>query len=168
MRSDRSEQRIIGTLREENGFGVVRMEDRFRTDAEDLWSAVTDPERLARWIAEVRGELQPGGGFEAKFTSGWEGNGRVDVCEPPHHLLVTLSPGTDDQTLIEAWIGREGDHAVLVVEERGLPLEEYAMHGAGWQAHFEDLGAHLAGRQPSNWRVRWRELIPNYTTPGRT
>lgn len=62
---------------------VVRMEDRFSTDINDLWSALTDLQRLARWIAEVEGDLRPGGEFRARFTSGWECPGRVDVCEPP-------------------------------------------------------------------------------------
>ncbi len=31
--------RIVGTLRTANGQGVVRMEDRFDTAVDDLWSA---------------------------------------------------------------------------------------------------------------------------------
>ena len=44
--------RIVGTLRTGDGKGVVRMEDRFGTDIDDLWSALTDPGRLARWLGE--------------------------------------------------------------------------------------------------------------------
>ena len=84
--------RIVGTLRAEAGQGVVRMEDCYQTEIEDLWSAVTDPSRLARWVAEVDGDLRVGGEFSARFTSGWDGTGRVEVCEPPRLLLVTLSP----------------------------------------------------------------------------
>ena len=58
------------------------MEDVFDTDAADLWDALTDPRRLARWIAEVEGDLRVGGVVEARFTSGWEGPGRIDACEP--------------------------------------------------------------------------------------
>ena len=53
--------RIVGTLRTGDGKGVVRMEDRFDTDIGDLWSALTDPGRLARWYGRVEGELRPGG-----------------------------------------------------------------------------------------------------------
>ena len=73
---------VVGSLRAVDGKAVVRMEDDFGTDAEDLWSAVTDPQRLARWVAQVDGDLRLGGAFRATFTSGWEGPGRVDVCEP--------------------------------------------------------------------------------------
>ena len=49
--------RILGSLRSADGAGVVRIEDRYDTDIDDLWSAITDPDRLARWFGEVDGEL---------------------------------------------------------------------------------------------------------------
>jgi hypothetical protein len=53
--------RILGSLRSADGKGVVRIEDRYDTDIDDLWSAVTDPGRLARWYGQVEGDLRPGG-----------------------------------------------------------------------------------------------------------
>ncbi|WP_344151009.1 SRPBCC domain-containing protein [Nocardioides koreensis] len=32
---------------------------------DDLWSALTDPSRLARWLGEVEGDLRPGGELRA-------------------------------------------------------------------------------------------------------
>jgi uncharacterized protein YndB with AHSA1/START domain len=153
---------IVGSLRAVNGKAVVRMEDDFGTDAEDLWSALTDPQRLGRWVARVDGDLRLGGEFRARFTSGWEGPGRVDVCEPPRRLLVTMCPGRDDQTVIEVELVPDGDQTRLVLEERGLPLNAAAAHGAGWQAHVEDLAAHLSGRPTADWQTRWTELTPTY------
>jgi hypothetical protein len=63
----------VGSLRVVDGKAVVRMEHRFSTDIDDLWPALTDPQRLARWIAIVDGDLRLGGEFWARFTSGWEG-----------------------------------------------------------------------------------------------
>ena len=154
--------RIVGALRAEGGRGVVRMEDCYKTDMEDLWSAVTDPSRLARWVAEVDGDLYVGGEFRARFTSGWDGVGRVEVCEPPRLLLVTLSPGQDDATVIEVRLFADADQTRLVIEERGFSLDELAVHGAGWQAHVEDLAVHLAGHDALDWRSRWTELTPAY------
>jgi uncharacterized protein YndB with AHSA1/START domain len=153
---------IAGSLRAVDGKAVVRMEDVFDTGIDDLWSALTDPRRLARWIARVEGDLRLGGEFRASFSSGWEGPGRVDVCDPPRRLLVTLSPDEDDDTVIAADLVPDGDRTRLVVEERGLPLDEAAVHGAGWQAHVEDLAAYLAGQPHADWRTRWAELTPAY------
>src|SRR5580658_1411346 len=68
--------RILGSLRSADGKGAVRMEDRFDTDIDDVWSAFTDPLRLARWLGEVEGDLRLDGEFRAHFfASGWEGTG---------------------------------------------------------------------------------------------
>jgi uncharacterized protein YndB with AHSA1/START domain len=158
---------LVGLVRAVDGKGVVRMEDRFNTEAEDLWSALTDPQRLARWIARVDGDLRVGGEFRASFTSSWEGPGRVDVCDPPRRLLVTMSPGQDDQTVIEAELTPDGDKTRLVIEERGFPLDKTAAHGAGWQAHVEDLAAYLAGKPTADWRMRWAELTAAYRDQAR-
>ena len=37
--------------------GAIRVEELYDTHIDDLWEACTDPERLARWIAEVSGDL---------------------------------------------------------------------------------------------------------------
>src|SRR5438105_1892701 len=100
------------------------MEDRFDTDIDDLWSALTDPRRLARWIAEVEGDLRLGGEFHARFTSEWEGTGRVEACEPPRRLLLlTRASGAPDEHVIEATLAADGDQTILVIEERGMPLD---------------------------------------------
>lgn len=152
---------VIGTIRAVDGTGVVRMEDLYDTAIDDLWLALTEPPRLARWIAEVKGDLSVGGEFHATFTSGWDGPGRVEVCDAPQRLRLLMEPG-EEETVIEAVLVAEGNKTRLVIEERGLPLAVVAGHGAGWQAHVEDLAAYLAGRQPADWRTRWTELTPSY------
>ena len=143
--------------------GAVRADDVYDTDIDDLWEACTTPERLARWIADVSGDLQVGGTIHATFTSTWTGPGRIEICERPRHLLLTMEPGSEDETELEAWLIEEGDKTRLVVEERGLPLDGLHFYGAGWQAHLEDLGRSL-GANPSNWKARWTELTPTYKT----
>ncbi len=153
---------ILGSMRRiDDERGAVRVEDVYDTDIADLWSAITEPDRLSRWIASVEGDLKVGGIVHARFTSSWEGPGRIDVCDAPNHLVVTMEPGTHDEGVIEAVLTAEAGGTRLVVEERGLPLDALYKHGAGWQAHIEDLGLYLAGGQ-SAWKARWTELSPVY------
>lgn len=155
--------RILGSLRRTaDGKGAVRMEDLYDTTIDDLWSALTDPRRLAHWIAEVDGDLRLGGQIHARFTSGWDGPGRIDICQAPHRLTVTMSPGMPDETVIDATLVPEHDKTRLVIEERGIPRDELAYHGAGWQAHVEDLTAHLHGRLTGDWHTRWTALTSTY------
>ena len=166
--TDRHEgNRILGSLRTAGGTGIVRLEDRFATDMDDLWSALTEPRRLARWIAEVDGDLRPGGEFHRVSADG-ESTGRVDVCEPPRRLLVTMRdsdprPGQPEQTEIEATLTADGDGTILVVEERGLPLPLLPAYGAGVQIQMENLADHIAGRERGDDEARWGELLPAYT-----
>jgi len=58
--------RIVGSLRSVDGKGVVRMEGRYASDIDDLWAALTDRDRLARWYGELEGDLRPSGDFRAR------------------------------------------------------------------------------------------------------
>jgi uncharacterized protein YndB with AHSA1/START domain len=165
--------RILGSLRSADGKGVVRVEDRYDTGIDDLWTALTDPLRLARWYGQVEGDLRPGGGFRLYIESAdLEGTGRVEACEPPRRLLVTTretdeswrkgngAPPFDEA--IEATLTADGDQTILVIEVQGMPLDKIAFYGAGWQIHAENLAAYLAGRERGDTEARWGELVPPY------
>ncbi len=165
--------RILGSLRSADGNGVVRIEDRYRTGIDDLWLALTDPGRLARWYGQVAGDLRPGGEFRLYLESNdWDGTGRVVACEPPRRLLVMTREAAESwrkgrgaapfDEAIEATLTADGDHTILVIEVRGVPLDKVAFYGAGWQIHAEDLAACLAGRERADTETRWAELVPAY------
>ncbi len=156
--------RTLGSLRSADGRGVVRMEDRFDTRIEDVWSAITDPGRLARWLGQLEGDLRLGGEFRARFyASGWEGTGRVELCEPPQRLLVLIKDvDQPDEIPIEVTLMADGDQTVVVWEERGKPLDLLAAYGAGVQIHVEDLADHVAGRERRDAKPRFDELFPAY------
>ncbi len=165
----RGGDRILGSVRSADGKGIVRMEDRYDTDIDDLWAALTDPGRLARWIGDVEGDLRVGGEFRTHFfASGAQSTGRVEACEPPKRLLLqTKHLDAKYGLVIEATLTADGDQTVLVVEERGMPIDLLHGYGAGIQIHFEHLADHLAGREPrdveeGNIEARWNELQPAY------
>src|SRR4029077_2316466 len=115
----RGSNRILGSLRSADGKGIVRMEDRYDTDIDDLWSALTDPGRLARWLGEVEGDLRLGGEYRFHFyASGSEGTGRGRAREPPRRLLLTHGIGDPDVKAIEVTLTADVDQTILVVEER--------------------------------------------------
>jgi uncharacterized protein YndB with AHSA1/START domain len=173
IRNARPGSRILGSLRSADGTGVVRIEDRYDTGIEDLWSALTDPGRLARWYGQVEGDLRPGGQFSLHVDSAEiDATGRVEACEPPRRLRVTTRE-TEESYLsgqgepphdqaIEATLTADGDQTIVIIEVRGIALDKIAFYGAGWQIHAETLAAYLAGRRPADTQARWAELVPAY------
>lgn len=165
--------RILGSLRSVDGRGAVRLEDRFDTDIDNLWSAITDPGRLAQWHAKVEGNLRPGGTFRLLVEADdWEGNGRVELCAPPKRLVVKTRESEESwhkgqgvppfDESVEATLTAEGDRTAMVVEIGNLPLDPLPYYGAGWQIHFERLSAYLAGGELHDANGRWDILVPAY------
>ncbi|WP_329003588.1 SRPBCC family protein [Kribbella sp. NBC_00709] len=161
---EQADPRILGTLRSADGKGIARIEDQFATDINDLWSALTDPTRLAHWLGEFTGDLHVGGTFDAHFfSSGAESTGRVDTCEPPHHFTVTTKGlHAPNEHIVEATLSASGAGTTLVIEQRGLRLDWLPAFAAGLQIHIEDLAAHLTGGDRCDSDARMTELIPAY------
>jgi uncharacterized protein YndB with AHSA1/START domain len=162
--------RILGSLGSADGKGVVRIEDRYDTGIDDLWSAITEPDRLARWWGKVEGDLRVGGAFRLEVE--WEGSGRVEACEPPRRLRVTIRESDESyrkgngvppfDSTIEATLTTRGDQTDLVIEVRGMPLDKIAFYATGWQIHAENLATYLAGRDRGDTEPRWDVLVPPY------
>ena len=162
---------VLGSLHAVEGEGVVRMEDHLDTGIDDLWGALTDPDRLARWYGEVEGELSQGGEFRVRIALAGERRGQVEACEPPQRLLLTMrdpdpQPGQPEQTVIEAQLIAEGAQTSLVWEERGMPVNLLPAYGAGIQIHVEHLADYIGGRELRNVEARWNELFPAYEAVG--
>jgi uncharacterized protein YndB with AHSA1/START domain len=164
-------RRILGTLGSVGGRGVVRTQDDLDADIDDVWSALTDRVRLARWYGEVEADLRPGGDYRAHLiASGWEGRGRVESVDPPNHLLVRITNSEEpDEQEIEVTLTADGGRTTVVWEERGMPLPYLSAYAAGVQLHIEDLADYLASRKRrEDFKARWDELHPAYQALARS
>src|SRR5439155_16731596 len=142
---------VLGSLHSVDGEGVVRMEDRLDIGIDDLWGALTDPDRLAHWYGVIEGELSQGGEFRVRIALAGERRGRVEACEPPRRLLLTMrdpdpQPGQPEQTVIEAQLIADGAQTRLVCEERGMPVNPLPAYGAGVQIHDQQRADYSSGR----------------------
>ena len=68
---------------------AVVAERTYDTTVDDMWDAITNPERIPRWFLPVSGELKLGGRYQLEGNAG----GEVTTCEPPTHLAVTWEFG---------------------------------------------------------------------------
>jgi len=168
MDNENGDPRTLGRLKSVAGQGVVIMQNRFAADANTVWTALTDKGQLARWLGDFTSDLRVGGAHHFRFhASGAEGNARIDACERPTHLRVTLlyEAGTDGN-VIDVTLKGDGDSTIVALTQAGLPLKWIVAFGAGMQVHFEDLAMHLAGKERSNSDARMDELMPLYEKQG--
>src|SRR5260370_34840142 len=94
LRSCQMGTRLLGSLGTADGKGVVRVQDSVGASIETVWSAITEPARLASWWGEVEGNPQLGGEYrERGFASGGEGRGRVQACGAPPRPAPTTRAG---------------------------------------------------------------------------
>ena len=156
------------TLLSEGEVGILRLKTRYATDVDDLWSALTEPNRLIHWYGRFDGDFRVGGEFTAFVpSSGWDGHGRIDECVPRRRLCVTMWEEVGKEQNVAVEISAENDFAVLSLEKGGVAPDLLWAYGCGWQTHLEDLGAYLAGHENpdlSTSNKRFNELESVYRT----
>lgn len=115
---------------------------------DDVWDAVTDPERIARWFLPVTGDLKLGGRYQTQGNAG----GVIKACEAPRRLLVTWEMGEAKESdfsevelrLREVDGGTEFtlDHVAVVDPDFWGRFGPGAV-GVGWDLTLLGLGVHL-------------------------
>ncbi len=138
-------EREVASRSSERGEVVsVLLRRAYRASVEDVWDAVTDPERIRRWFMPVSGDLREGGDFQLEGNAG----GRILRCDAPTLLRVTFG---GDTSLVELRLTADGDDATTLVLEHTVPMEMAgsgagALYvGPGWDGAFLALGLFLAG-----------------------
>jgi len=119
----------------------------YDTTVEDLWDAITTPERLVRWFLPVTGELKVGGRYQLQGNAG----GTITRCQRPEALDLTweIMGGT---SWVNLRITPDGENARLVLEhiahKDGIGEEHMKQFGpgavgVGWDLALHGLERHL-------------------------
>jgi uncharacterized protein YndB with AHSA1/START domain len=154
---------IESTLLSSGDVGIVRMNVRYETGLDEVWSALTSPQRLAQWYGTVEGDLRTGGEYTASISiSGWDGRGRIELCDPPRQFRVVMWEEKDKEQVVTVVLSPDAHHTLVDVEVRGVPLNLIWAYGIGWHMHAENLGIHLAGLECPTSETRWAELEPTF------
>lgn len=122
---------------------VVIASRAYDTSIDDLWNALTDPDRLKRWFAPVEGELKLGGRFQVKGNAG----GTITSCVPPKSFSATWEMGP-----AVSWINimlqpTKSGGAHLTLEHLCPPSPHWDKFGpgavgVGWELGLLGLGMH--------------------------
>ncbi len=120
----------------------------YPTQADDLWDALTNPERIPRWFLPIAGDLRPGGRYQLEGHAG----GKITKCERPNTLEATWEYG-DSVSWIRVELEEENQGTRLTLEHIMLKDEEGEAHwkiygpgatGVGWELSFLALDYHLS------------------------
>jgi uncharacterized protein YndB with AHSA1/START domain len=110
----------------------------------EVWEAVTQPDRIKRWLMPISGELRVGGTFQLEGNAG----GEILTCEPPRLLKVSFG---GPSSIVEVRLTPEGDSDTVLELEHTVPIE-MAQSGAGalyvgpgWDGALLGLGLFLGG-----------------------
>jgi uncharacterized protein YndB with AHSA1/START domain len=134
-----------GVARDDSGGTVTATVSRtYDADADDVWDALTNPERLPRWFYPVSGDLRAGGNFQLDGNAG----GEIRECQPPS--LLRLTWGSPD-SVVDVRLSASGDDTTVEIAHT-VPLE-MARSGAGalfvgpgWDGALLGLAIHLRGQ----------------------
>ena len=135
-----------GTITTRDGRRVLTIVREFSAPIDDVWAAVTEPERLGRWIGTWTGDPASG---EVAFTMTAEGQTEPDAmaireCDPPRVLRLTST------TPMGAWFldllleERDGV-TVLTFEQPDIDPASADSVGPGWEYYLDRLVAAETG-----------------------
>ena len=144
----------------DKGEPAVRLEREYTASPEELWSAWTEPEQLARWLCASGSPLGTVGG-PVRLVMGDGDDEWVDVtvvaADPPHRLELTWSfPGTVNSRLVVRIDRVDDSTSRVTVEHSGLGPATGG-YGAGWQAYLDRLTSHVDGTVPRSWDELFEE-----------
>ncbi|MEP6630809.1 MAG: SRPBCC domain-containing protein [Lapillicoccus sp.] len=170
---------VDGTTREITTAGGrygLRMTRTYDTDADDLWSAWTDPSRMARWLGRPDGELREGG--EVTLWMGGPDDttppeGTDDVahlqvlhCARPERLTVRWAWSQDEPSLVDLRLTPLGEgQTLLELDHVVLDRDGATGYGSGWEDFLARLEASLAGR-PTDFASIEPAVDPLWATAG--
>lgn len=156
---------------------TVRFERDLPCALEAAWSYLTQPGRLATWLAEGTIEPRVGGKVALSFdveevperkNGGALIEGVVTLCVPDRVLAYTWSdpetPVADEasDSSVTFELEPHGEHTKLTLTHRHLPKNALARCAAGWHTHLEVLVARIQNRQRESFVETWRRLLPTY------
>jgi uncharacterized protein YndB with AHSA1/START domain len=114
---------------------------------EIVWACWTEPERLVRWMgSRAAVDLRPGGEVRIEYANGSVMQGAIVELEPPSRLVFTwgwqdpseaVRPG---QSRVEVELDEVEGGTRLRLRHLGLPADEVAGHGEGWDYFLGRLG----------------------------
>ena len=158
----------LGHIRRVGDTAEVTFHRQIARPIEKVWAALTVPERIADWLAEVKSlELRLGGAIHLHFPAvNYRIQGTIVALEPPSLIAWTWPKADGSQSTIRFELTPDDAGCRLTLTEADLVWSEGAGNGAGWHAHLQALEDACDGVRTPWARLTEREQAVSaaYTT----
>ena len=153
----------LGAMRRTGDTVEIVFHRRYARPIEKVWAALTVPERIADWFAEVETlDLRPGGAIHLVFPeANYRIQGVITVLEPPRRLTWTWPHKDSGESTVSFELEPDGDGCRLTLTERGLILSDGAGNAAGWHAHLQAMEDAIDGVRTPWSKLLEREKVVN-------
>ena len=133
---------------------AVRLRRDYDAPIEDVWDALTNPERIGRWFLPISGDYRLGGRYQFEGNAG----GEIVACERPNRLKVTWVYGERRRRRrlggrAPPVGGRRGDDAVRARAHRDRARRDVGRVRAGRGRGRLGRGRAGAGAPPASGRT---------------
>ena len=152
----------LGSIERRDDHIDVRFVRHYPRPVETVWSALTEPARLADWMGAASVEPRAGGRFQLMLDGPHPMTGRVVVWDPPHVLEHEWRQRIVDDGVVRYELAEDGAGTLLTFTHRGLSVRNAKGFIPGTHAFLDRLEAHLAGASLPNWSERYAEAAPAY------
>lgn len=147
------------TLRD--GVPYVVYTRTFKASVEDVWAAVTEPERMARWIGTWRGD-PPSGSVQFIMTAEGEdvpaATYWIDACHPPTRLNTHSVDEDGTEWRLELDLDETGGVTTLTFAQAVTDPATVEHVGPGWDFYLDRLSVALEGGDVGE--LDWTDYYP--------
>jgi uncharacterized protein YndB with AHSA1/START domain len=113
----------------------------FERSPEAVWSALTEPASMAKWLGDaVECDIRPGGVLVVDHGEGYRSRSEVIEAEPPHRLRVTWEFPDEPPSEVSFTL-RASDDGAVVELTHALDPELAGSYRVGWITHLTYLEA---------------------------
>jgi len=117
----------------------------YDTTIDDVWDAITNPERIPRWLLPISGDLRLGGRYQLQGNA----SGQITACDPPRMLDLTWEFGGQVSWVhVRLTDSSDGGTSLRLEHIAHVPDDLWNQYGpgavgVGWDLAMIGLGRHL-------------------------
>ena len=149
---DAVERSALYVHREGEGASAVTLTRTLAVSADDLWDALTNSERIAKWFSPVTGDLKEGGQYQVQDNA----SGTITSCYKPSHFGLTWEVGGEISWVEIQLLALGDDYTRLTLIHTSRLTDHWRTYGpgavgVGWEMGLMSLAIHV--ERPGQARI---------------